>query len=462
VYRLSAVAAALFLQSSLVFGHNSQTPAQEADWASSQRILDLRLDAPFRELLARSQDDPDYEVAGRLSYLDPATGQQIEIQGVEVSTRGHTSRDPNECDFPKLKLKFEEAPLAGSIFAGIGSIKLGTHCADRPDEPLSPKFGRLANEKAPHREALVYQLLHAAAIPALQARPARITYTFTDAPDSGQQSMVRNALLLEDDKEVTKRLGATIRLDEERFSNARSTFNEADTARLSFAQAMVGNFDWCLRFYDGDHYRCNDRHPLWNILGLGREDGWTAPVIYDFDLAGIVVGRHVWFTEIFDDSFVPSGSRIEIAMLAQLQRARSLFDRGRLDSTRQYFLQRRDALYKAVADSTADAQGKSLATTHLDTFFALIGSDEQFYRPVIFGEQVEARADSRTSQPVCGERNTIPVGTPVTAPLEADGNMIRVRLLDVMWHWTPERRCDAIHREPVWVPRSAVTSQYPR
>jgi hypothetical protein len=462
--RASAVVLALLLQSSLVLGDGHQKRSQEGDWSSSQQVLDLRLEAPLRELFAKSQDHAGYEVIGRLSYLDPATRRQVEIEGVQISTRGHTSREANECDFPKLKLTFKPAGPEGSILSGTGSLKLGTHCADRPDEPLTPKFGRLANEKAPYREALVYQLLHAAGIPTLQARPARITYAFTDtdAPESGQPPLVRNALLLEDDKEAMSRLGATSRLTEDRFDTARSTFDETDTARLSFAQAMVGNFDWCLRVDEGDHYRCNDRHPLWNILGLGREDGWTAPLIYDFDLAGIVAGRHGWFTEMFDESFLPSGSRLEIAMLAQLQRTRSLFSRPRLDSTRQYFRQRKGALYRAVEDSTADGEGKALAATHLDTFFALIESDDQFYRPVIAGDNVQAHPDSRTSEPVCGDRNTIPAGTPVTAPLDSEGDMIRVRLLDVMWHWTPEQRCDAIHREPVWIPRSAVTSRYPR
>ena len=30
-----------------------------------------------------------------------------------------------------------------------------------------------------------------------------------------------------------------------------------DVARLAFAEAMLGNFDWCLRFEPGDHMaRC--------------------------------------------------------------------------------------------------------------------------------------------------------------------------------------------------------------
>ena len=94
-------------------------------------------------------------------------------------------------------------------------------------------------------------------------------------------------------------------------------------------------------------------------------------------------------------------------------------------------------------------------------FFSMIGSDQQFYRPVIVGEDVKGYTDSGQTQPVCGQRSTIPAGTPVSAELEADGKMVRVRLLDVMWHWTAPQRCDAVHQEPVWVLRSAVSSDYP-
>ena len=122
--------------------------------------------------------------------------------------------------------------------------------------------------------------------------------------------------LLEDDDDASRRLGATIQLTEDRFDTARSTFAEADSARLAFAQAMVGNFDWCLRFHPGDRYRCDDLHPLWNILGVAHDDTWALPVVYDFDLSGIVVGRHNWFGKVFSTSFVPSRSRIEIEVMA--------------------------------------------------------------------------------------------------------------------------------------------------
>jgi hypothetical protein len=438
------------------------TAADDSRWYSNHQIIDLRLEGPFPGLFARARRDPDYEITATLSYLEPGSRRRTRLSGVLVSTRGHTSRQSNECVFPKLKLRFDSALPESSMFAGIRTLKLGTHCADLPGQQLTPRFGRLGNQKAPLREAMVYALLDAVEVPTLRSRPARVAYIFTDGTGHRRASLVRNALLIEDDDDAKQRLGATIQLRDDRFDTARSTFQEADSARLAFGQAMVGNFDWCLRFYPGDRYRCDDLHPLWNILGFARDDGWTLPLAYDFDLSGIVVGQHDWFEKMFSTSFVASRSRVEIEVLAQLQRTRSLFGRERLDQTREEFLRHRDAAYRVIREIGADAGGQALATAHLDAFFAIIGSDQQFYRPVVVGKNVTAFLDSAGTQPACGDRSMIPVGTPVSAPTARRGDFVQVRLLDALWQWLPPRACDPIHAEPIWVAESAIDTDFPR
>src|SRR6185436_12107207 len=134
----------------------------------------LTVEAPLQQLFANTSEQ-DASVSGTVTIGD------VVLRDVEVSVRGHTSRRETECAFPKLKLKLK----------GAGSIKIGTHCGESADDKLSPKYGRLANEKSPHREALAYQMLHAAGVPALRARPARVTYV--DPGAGGAQPLVRNA-----------------------------------------------------------------------------------------------------------------------------------------------------------------------------------------------------------------------------------------------------------------------------
>src|SRR5262249_35229244 len=247
-------------------------------------------------------------------------------------------------------------------------VKLGTHCGDRDDADLTRRFGRLANDKEPHREALAYRVLDAVGVPTLRARPARATYVFADG-DGGGTPLVRNAMLLEGDDQAAARYGAKAQLTEDRFESAQSMMAPADVARLAFAEAMLGNFDWCLRIEPGDRYRCDDRHPLWNMLALVRDSGPALPVIYDFDLTGFVVSRHTWFTQTFSEQFLPSRSQVEVEVLSQLQRTRSLFQKELLDATRKGFIDRKSDVLRAVGEAVVDAAGRQLAESYVTAFY---------------------------------------------------------------------------------------------
>jgi len=426
---------------------------------SSYRTVTVELRAPFDDLFANARDDKEYSVEGSLAYTAD-TGERGAIRDVKVALRGHTSRGESECAFPKLKLSFaatDQAPL----FAGRTSVKVGTHCDDK--DGLTPKYGRLANERSPWREAFVYRLLDALEVPALKARPARITYVFTSGDGNAGEGrrLTRNALLLEDDDDAKQRFGASGDITEEKFTSADAAFAPADTARLVFAEALIGNFDWCLRMTRGDTYRCDARHPLWNILAFTR-DGRATPVIYDFDVSGMVAGRHQWFHEVYNEAFVPSKSAAAVEVLGQLQRTRSLFPRDLLNATRASFLQRKNDAYAALKDAPLDEEGRGTIKEYADSFFDAIASDEAFYRPVVVTPESVAWLDAERSERACGARSSIPVGTPVSEALESRGGMARVRLLDVFWHWAPPDVCAAAHRDPVWVDQAAISRQYPK
>jgi hypothetical protein len=425
----------------------------------SYDLLELRIEAPLRGLIAKAQQEENDSVAGKLTVVDTSAERDRDAIEVRISTRGHTSKQTSECEFPKLKIAFPKG-AEGSLFAGMKAIKLGTHCGERSDAELTSKFGRLANEKEPHREALAYRVLHALGVPTLRARPARVTYVFAD-DDSGGSPLVRNAMVLEDDDGASARYAAKAQLTEDRFESAQSRLAPADVARLAFAEALLGNFDWCLRFEPGDRYRCDDRHPLWNILALVRDSGPVLPVIYDFDLSGFVVPRHIWFTQAFSEEFRPSRSQPEVEVLSQLQRTRSLFPRELLDSTRKAFTDHRADALRALREAVVDDEGRRLAETYVTAFYHFL-EDDEFYRPVVVNRGTRAFLDAAQARPACGEVSQVPVGTPVSEPLARNGVLTRVRLLDVFWRWAPPSECKAIHQQPVWIRLNAVASDYPR
>src|SRR5690349_14560915 len=138
---------------------------------SAQSPVELTVAAPVQQLFDKGKTNEDYTVPGVVSYHSGSG--VVTVPDVEVSIRGNTSKRESECPFPKLKLKFKDGSAKDSIFAGIDTVKIGTHCGENAGEELTKKYGRLANEKSPWREALVYRLLGAAGVPTLLARPAR-------------------------------------------------------------------------------------------------------------------------------------------------------------------------------------------------------------------------------------------------------------------------------------------------
>jgi len=186
------------------------------------------------------------------------------------------------------------------------------------------------------------------------------------------------------------------------------------------------------------------------------------PIIYDFDLSGPVVGRHVWFPHVFDATYVQPPSGVQVEVPAQVQRTRSLFDRALLDDTRAHFLRARAALMQTIERAPVDDGGRTLARDYVEAFYDAIESDARFYTPVIVESGREAFLDAAGSQRACAPSGIIPIGTPVSAPLEVRGAMMRARLLDALWEWIGNNGCDAVHTQPVWVASGAVGSDYPR
>lgn len=407
-------------------------------------MIALTLEAPLQDLFAKGEEDEKFSVPGRVTYKEPSSGVEVK-RDAQVSVRGHTSRRETECTFPKLKLKF----------AAGDELKIGTHCGESSDDALSPKYGRLANEKSPHREALVYRLLRAAEVPTLRTRPATVTYI-----DQGQAPLTRKAMLVEDDGDAKRRLQGTVEIPMEQFGDAKARGAVVDAGRIAFGQAMVGNFDWHLRNFPDDVYRGNVRKPIWNVLAFDRGDGKAALLAKDFDLAGIVVGRHSWFKTIFNPAYVPSKSEIEIEVLSQVQRTRSLFSRAELDALRRHFIERKPQIYAALDQAEVDPKGREIARSYVDNFFTAITDEESFYRPVVAKRDVRVFLDAAGTKEACKPNDFVSPGTPVNE-LQRSGAMSQVVILDARWRWTSEQRCQTVQTGPVWVQSDAITRDYP-
>jgi hypothetical protein len=69
---------------------------------------------------------------GTLSYTDPDVGD-VRLSNVEVSARGHTSAArANAGSQTEAEIPRDERPTASSLFDGVTTVKIGTHCGDGP------------------------------------------------------------------------------------------------------------------------------------------------------------------------------------------------------------------------------------------------------------------------------------------------------------------------------------------
>jgi hypothetical protein len=245
----------------------------------------------------------------------------------------------------------------------------------------------------------------------------------------------------------------------ESFGSVRARRAAADGARIAFGEAMIGNFDWCLKYSPDDIYRCNETKPLWNVLAFDRGNGTVALVAKDFDLAGAVVGSHLWFAKVFNPAFVPSKSQRETEVVAQVQRTRTLLPRGALDAERRHFIDRRSAVYAALDGVDVDARGRALAREYLDAFYAAI-ADDRYYRTVVKTADVQVYKDAARGAEACGKGDVLREGTPVNV-IRQSGDMSEVIVLDALWRWAERDPCPAVVNGPVWIRTAAITSHYP-
>jgi hypothetical protein len=335
-------------------------------------------------------------------------------------------------------------------------VKIGSHCGEGADGQLSQKYGRLTNEKSPHREALAYRMLQAMGVPVLRVRPAKVTYV---DPASNAQPLTRNAMLVEDDDDAMKRVGGTVELTMQNFGDVAARRASEDAALVAFGEAMIGNFDWCLKFSADDAYRCNATKPLWNVVAFERAGG-ASLVMKDLDLAGAVTGKHTWFDTVWNRAFVPSKSAVEIEVLSQVQRTRSLFPRELLDSVRRRLVEKKAAVATAIQGAPVDPEGRTIAQSYADHFFAAIADDRAFYRPVVARSDVQVFLDAERTKEACGPKEFMRPGTPVNE-LQRSGPMSQVVILDANWRWASKNECNGVQDGPVWIVSDAITKDFP-
>lgn len=219
--------------------------------------LEMILTFDIRAVRRDVGDERDYHPAS-LIYFEPS-GKQVAMR-MRVRTRGHFRRDPQNCNFPPLRLRFRKKERKNTIFELHKKLKLVTHCASK----------RRKYKQYVIREYLVYKTLNILTEKSLKVRLAEITYI----DEQGRYSEMKNfGFLIERKSKMAERIGGeTIKpkgLPQDATNYDFMTF-------LCVFQYFIGNTDWSVP----------EPH---NIFFVSVDEGLPPYAIpYDFDWCGVV------------------------------------------------------------------------------------------------------------------------------------------------------------------------------
>jgi hypothetical protein len=238
-------------------------------WPEDEVLLARRTEAQNRRLF---QDGPPLEFAltSELNLINaertPNNAKQfagvLTVDGtdipVKLGSRGHLRLKSQTCEFVPIKVAFPPGPLAGTVFEGQTTLKLGTHC--RSDRDV---------DQYVIREYLAYKLANLVTPLSFRARLARGTYVDSR---SKKKLSTHAALFLEHENDVARRLGGRdVKLPHMAFNE----FDQDALTTMMMLEYMLGNTDYSI-------------WTLHNVVIVQDKKRKFFPVPYDFDLSGMV------------------------------------------------------------------------------------------------------------------------------------------------------------------------------
>ena len=319
-------------------------PSDASSVFGNDEVLPIQISAPLSEIFKSNNPHNKAKVFGTLIYIDQnkksvAVPAQFRVKGYSSAMR---------CPFKKLELKFKKKDTVGTLFEGIGSIDLNTHC----DGALSSDYP----DMHAHREAVLYKMAQALEIPTYQVRKVLVQYRQTGLMEDRVESPFE-AVFVEDKGDLLKRISAKEVKDfdadgagaPEKFPNVLFALNGVeshkqidleDFAMITIFNEMIGNCDW--------HYpSVKDTQSLWNIKVLEVSKNHWVPLTHDFNVADATSG--VVFCEPMSE--------------------RRLVDEPTSQRLRQIFKNKKSEIYNLIESLGRDAMGKIAMKKIIDSFY---------------------------------------------------------------------------------------------
>ena len=239
--------------------------AENAPLFNSHEILQITLEADFHTMRREDRNDEDSEERpAQMQWLN-ADGT-IEVQEIQVQTRGNFRLARRNCDFPPLRLNVKKGSTEGTIFESQDKLKLVVTC----------KPGQDYWEQYVLAEYLIYRMFERFTPMSFRVRLARMTYVDSSGEDD---TFTRYAFMIEDDDVMATRNGG-LKVD----WNTDYQFDPRllDTHQailIDIFQYLIGNTDW-------------SGVQMHNMELIHLPPMPYATVPYDFDFSGIIDARY--------------------------------------------------------------------------------------------------------------------------------------------------------------------------
>ncbi len=313
----------------------SASSLQATELFESNDILSLTMEYNIKKFRKDRGNKRDYHPA-ILSYVD-STGKTITIH-TEIKARGKLRRMFLKCTVPVFKIKFNEKDIPNTIFANQKSLKVVTHCKNKPKRYESWYI----------QEYLIYRMYNILTDISFRVRMAQITYK----DNAGKsEPFTRTAFFIESYKRMAERIKAkTTKVNSISLPDA----DFAASTLVSVFQYMIGNTDWSIR---------SGHNIKWVLMG---EINRYHPIPFDFDLSGIINADYARPDERFP-----------------IRSVRERFYRGFSKSMPQFqrtftlFKLKKEEIYKLYNDFPliSDSDRKR-ALKYLDGFYKIIDNEK--------------------------------------------------------------------------------------
>lgn len=220
-----------------------------------EKLVKVTISTNLRTVIFDVGDDRESHPA-TLRYLEGNDTIPLEVM---LKTRGNFRRDRSTCDFPPLRIEFDENIPPGMLFSGMKDVKMVTHCRDRS-----------INQRYVLEEYMIYKIYNLFTDLSYKVRLAQVTYTDTE---DRIKPIHQFAFFIEPTGKMAERIGGR---EIELKGLALNHLNHPQINLFTVFQYFIANTDWSIR-------------ALHNVkLVSFSSEPMAIPIPYDFDFSGVI------------------------------------------------------------------------------------------------------------------------------------------------------------------------------